>query len=243
MRGIAGFCTAEGGGRARSREQLVKAEGQAQLQLTRADVQRMLDVDRVYSAAAALDATQKEAAQAASECKWMSKYLQTVRACLPNSGDDADGEAELLYRRVRAWQEVQEGKEEILAGDIRRAVAELDALRQAWEGSLDIYFDSACGREEKELQVLPTEAVALVERMAEGFGSMKGLLELLQMRVAGILQSAKARRQYVAATTYSLLVRCCHMQLQYIGTCTHASALCQGVQYTPENTYRCNLCA
>ena len=182
-----------------------EAQGDVQLQLTGADVQGALDTGRVDKAAAALDAMQEEAAQAASQSKWMAKYLKSVKASLPSCYGEAGGEAELLCGRVRAWELAQEGIKDSLAWAVGKTRAHLDAVRRLWEGNLQSFLNAFLGREESELQVLPAEACALVKGIAQGFGSMARCYEAMQMRFAILLQSEKALRQCMAATAYTFI--------------------------------------
>lgn len=204
-----GLRTADSGYKGRKGRQAAKvAEDEPRLQLTRPDVQKMLDPERVDMAAAAFEALQKEAEQADHESKWMLKYFQSAFIPLLRSYKDAEGQAGQLYDAVGAWDAMQETLKGSLARAVCKTREQLGVIREAWEGEVQAIFDSIPDRGEKSL--LPADAFAMVKAYSDGFGSMEGCLKIMQERYASFVRSAKALRQSIAATIYIFirLVRC-----------------------------------
>jgi hypothetical protein len=185
------------------------AKALAKPQLTRADVQQLLEPGRLHRAAAALEAMQKEAEQADCQSRWMWEYLQSAKTSLLSCCDaDAKQQAERLYHRVEAWKAVQERVKVGLARAVGKTQMQLHVITEAWEGKLGAMLDSTPDKYRNSLQVLPKEAAAMVKAVAAGIGSMEGCFKQMQQRYATFVQSAQAQRESVAATTY-FLIRVC----------------------------------
>ena len=203
--GAGGLITPEGATTTCSREQPADTEGQTQLQLTRAGVQSKVDTGRVDRAAAALDAMQAEAAQAERQADWMVQYLDAANASILSCCGEAGGEAEALNRTVRDWRTAQNTRKISLAWAESKTQAQLAAIREAWEGSLQAFLDRVFGREGAQVQLLPVDATALVEAWRDGFGRLAGCYEAMHMRCATYLHSATSQRQFLAAATCTLI--------------------------------------
>ena len=165
----------------------------------------MLGSDRVDRAMAALDAVQKEAEQALAQSAWMFAYLESVALVLPHAQDIEQGEAELLHPRVQAWKAARKDMRLSLTWAMSETRAQLDAIREAWEGRLRALLSRTLGGQEDQLQALPVEARALVKGCAGYFCSMERCLEQMQQRLLGFVRGAKAHREYMAATAYVLI--------------------------------------
>ena len=203
----AGLHVADSGGSREDREQAARAADIPQQQLTRADVQSMLGTGRVDRAAAALDALQKEAQQAWAQSQWIFEYLELVTLFLPRSDDVKAGKAELLDSSVRAWRAAQKDMANSLVWAVDQTRAQLAAIREAWEGKLQALFSRTTGGEGDGLQALPNDAHALVQTLANGFGSMECCLVKMRQRVADYLQSSGEHRAAMAATACVLIAQ------------------------------------
>ena len=174
-----------------SREQPAKAVDGVLLSLTSAAAQRLLDTSRVEEAAAVLDHMLKVAENAEEQSTWMAVYMELVFTILPQWDTGVLEEAGRLRTRATEWRKAQEGRLKSLTCRVTTTGADIQRVRDAWEGRLQAH----CGGEESQPQVLAEEACVLVHAYAGALDSMKGCLDAMQERFTAFLQTAEAEQR------------------------------------------------
>ena len=196
----------------------------------------MLDTGRVDRAAAALGAMHKEAEQAHHRCRWMFEYLQAAQTSCLSCHNDADGEAELLSGRVSAWKAAQDDMKNSMAWALGYTRDIVDPYRKAWKGRVQGFCDSEVGRD-KKAQAVFADTYPVIKGNADVCASMESCFEAMRGRSAGLLRSAQAQWQLLAAITYNLirLVRRRMLPCYFESACLpRHSGACQGGEiWTP----------
>ena len=205
-------------GMLRSRKQPAVEVDQLMPQLPWAKVRRLLDTRRLDRAAAALDAVQEQAEQAEAQLGCMVAYLGLLGLRLSACSPGLAGEASLLWHQASRWIPEQEAMTDSLKWAAGESKAQLDRIRGGWEGRLQACF----GGEGKTLQVDGEEACVVVRKYADVIASMQACYGRMQERFASLLQSLKARQQFLGATIYGCIrLVSCRMSPCGVAVCWH----------------------